>query len=163
MRRQRPGGTWTGTFRVPRSYLARNAELAYVGNVHVAQGRTVDTAHLLVTGTLSRQALYVGMTRGREAKPRPSLKPNSRPKLGRDSRSSCKTAARGRSRTSSLIQLSTRATKPREIPCQNPRPGQACSTAMPIRNSPVPAVISWPSRRLRQARSGSATSAPATA
>ena len=35
--------------------------------MHVAQGRTVDTAHLLVTGTLSRQALYVGMTRGRQS------------------------------------------------------------------------------------------------
>jgi hypothetical protein len=39
----------------------------YAGNVHVAQGRTVDTAHLLVTGSLSRQALYVGITRGRQA------------------------------------------------------------------------------------------------
>ena len=67
VRRQRPDGTWTGTFRVPRSYLARNAELGYGGNVHVAQGRTVDTAHLLVAESLSRQALYVGMTRGREA------------------------------------------------------------------------------------------------
>ena len=67
VRRQRLDGTWTGTFRVPRSYLTRHAELAYAGNVHVAQGRTVDTAHLLVTGTLSRQALYVGMTRGRQA------------------------------------------------------------------------------------------------
>ena len=67
VRRQRLDGTWTGPFRVPRSYLAHNAELAYAGNVHVAQGRTVDTAHLLVTGTLSRQALYVGMTRGRES------------------------------------------------------------------------------------------------
>ncbi len=67
VRRQRPDGTWTGPFRVPRSYLARHAELGYGGNVHVAQGRTVDTAHLLVTGTLSRQALYVGMTRGRQA------------------------------------------------------------------------------------------------
>jgi ATP-dependent exoDNAse (exonuclease V) alpha subunit len=54
-------------FRVPRSYLARNAELGYGGNVHVAEGRTVDTAHLLVTDSLSRQALYVGMTRGRES------------------------------------------------------------------------------------------------
>ena len=67
VRRQRPDGTWTGTFRVPRAYLAANAELAYAGNIHVAQGRTVDTAHLLVTETLSRQALYVGMTRGRES------------------------------------------------------------------------------------------------
>ena len=67
VRRQRLDGTWTRTFRVPRSYLAASAELAYAGNVHVAQGRTVDTAHLLVTETLSRQALYVGMTRGRQA------------------------------------------------------------------------------------------------
>ncbi len=67
VRRRRMDGTWTEVFRVPRSYLARSAELAYAGNVHVAQGRTVDTAHLLVTGTLSRQALYVGMTRGRES------------------------------------------------------------------------------------------------
>ena len=67
VRRQRLDGTWTEPFRVPRSYLAQHAELAYGGNVHVAQGRTVDTAHLLVTETLSRQALYVGMTRGRES------------------------------------------------------------------------------------------------
>ena len=67
VRRQRLDGSWAGTFRVPRAYLARHAELAYAGNVHVAQGRTVDTAHLLVTETLSRQALYVGMTRGRQA------------------------------------------------------------------------------------------------
>ena len=31
------------------------------------QGRTVDTAHLLVTDSLSRQSLYVGMTTGRES------------------------------------------------------------------------------------------------
>jgi len=67
VRRQRADGTWTEPFRVPRSYLADNAELGYGGNVHVAQGRTVDTTHLLVTGSLSRQALYVGMTRGRQA------------------------------------------------------------------------------------------------
>jgi len=67
VRRQRQDGTWTGTFLVPRSYLARNAELGYGGNVHVAQGRTVDTAHLLVTASMSWQALYVGMTRGRQA------------------------------------------------------------------------------------------------
>ncbi|HEY3651032.1 MAG TPA: MobF family relaxase [Streptosporangiaceae bacterium] len=67
VRRQRLDGTWTGPFQVPRGYLAASAELAYAGNVHVAQGRTVDTAHLLVTDSLSRQALYVGMTRGRQA------------------------------------------------------------------------------------------------
>jgi len=31
VRRQRPDGTWTGTFRVPRTYLVSNAELAYAG------------------------------------------------------------------------------------------------------------------------------------
>ena len=67
VRRQRLDGTWTEPFRIPRAYLAASAELAYAGNVHVAQGRTVDTAHLLVTDSLSRQALYVGMTRGRQA------------------------------------------------------------------------------------------------
>ena len=67
VRRQRTDGSWTSPFRVPHSYLADHAELAYAGNVHVAQGRTVDTAHLLITESLSRQALYVGMTRGRQA------------------------------------------------------------------------------------------------
>jgi hypothetical protein len=67
VRRRRLDGTWTGPFHVPRPYLAASVELAYAGNVHVAQGRTVDTAHLLVTETLSRQALYVGMTRGRQS------------------------------------------------------------------------------------------------
>ena len=67
VRRQRLDGTWTEPFWVPRSYLVGQAELAYAGNVHVAQGRTVDTAHLLVTETLSRQAMYVGMTRGRQS------------------------------------------------------------------------------------------------
>ena len=79
VRRQRLDGTWTEPFRVPRSYLAHNAELGYGGNVHVAQGRTVDTAHLLVTDSLSRQALYVGMTRGREVQHRPRGHRQDRP------------------------------------------------------------------------------------
>jgi hypothetical protein len=60
-------GTWTSPFLVPRAYLADYAELDYAGNTHVGQGRTVDTADLLVTGTLSRRSLYVGLTRGRES------------------------------------------------------------------------------------------------
>ena len=67
VRRQRSDGSWTEPFRVPRAYLSDHTELAYAGNIHVAQGRTVDTAHLLVTESVSRQALYVGMTRGRES------------------------------------------------------------------------------------------------
>ena len=67
VQRRKLDGSWTETFAVPRGYLAANAELDYAGNTHVGQGRTVDTAHLLVSETLTRQSLYVGMTRGRES------------------------------------------------------------------------------------------------
>jgi hypothetical protein len=67
VQRRELDGTWTSPFLVPRAYLADSAELDYAGNTHVGQGRTVDTAHLLVTGTLSRRSLYVGLTRGRES------------------------------------------------------------------------------------------------
>jgi conjugative relaxase-like TrwC/TraI family protein len=45
-------------------YVAEHVELAYASTIHAAQGRTVDTAHLLVGPRLSRAALYVGLTRG---------------------------------------------------------------------------------------------------
>ena len=67
VRRRELDGTWTSPFLVPRAYLADSAELDYAGNTHVGQGRTVDAAHLLVTGTLSRRSLYVGLSRGRES------------------------------------------------------------------------------------------------
>jgi hypothetical protein len=66
VRRQAAGG-WSGPFLLPERYLADHGELAYAGNTHVAQGRTTGTAHLLVTGSLNRRSLYVGMTRGRQA------------------------------------------------------------------------------------------------
>jgi hypothetical protein len=64
--RQTGRGTWSAPFTVPAAYLEQNAELTYAGNVHVAEGRTVDTGHLVVSPTLTRESLYVGMTRGRE-------------------------------------------------------------------------------------------------
>jgi hypothetical protein len=67
VRRRELDGSWTRPFLIPRAYLAASAELDYAGNTHVGQGRTVDTGHLLVTETLSRQSLYVGLTRGRES------------------------------------------------------------------------------------------------
>ena len=67
VRRRELDGGWTSRFLVPKSYLADSAELDYAGNTHVGQGRTVDTAHLLVTETLSRRSLYVGLSRGRES------------------------------------------------------------------------------------------------
>ena len=66
VRRQTEGG-WSEPFLLPERYLADHGELGYAGNTHVAEGLTTDTAHLLVTGSLSRRSLYVGMTRGRKA------------------------------------------------------------------------------------------------
>lgn len=57
--------SWTERFEVSRAYLAEHAELDYAGNVHVAQGRTVDVGLLAVTPSLDRRGLLVGMTRGR--------------------------------------------------------------------------------------------------
>ena len=65
MRRQLPDGGWSRDFPVPLEYLQRSAELAYAGNVYVAQGRTVDTAHVFATASLTLEALYVALTRGR--------------------------------------------------------------------------------------------------
>jgi AAA domain len=67
VQRRQLDASWTSPFLIPRAYLADSAELDYAGNTHVGQGRTVDTAHLLVTETLSRRSLYVGLTRGRES------------------------------------------------------------------------------------------------
>ena len=65
--RRLPGGGWSQSFLVPLSYLASDAELHYAGNIHVAQGRTVDTSHVLVTDTLDLHAFYVAMSRGRQS------------------------------------------------------------------------------------------------
>ena len=66
-RRQLPDRSWSRQFPVPLDYLRRSAELAYAGNVYVSQGRTVDTSHVYVSPSLSREAFYVAMTRGRSA------------------------------------------------------------------------------------------------
>jgi conjugative relaxase-like TrwC/TraI family protein len=58
---------WSASFWLPRRYLARHATLAYATTPHAAQGRTVDTAHVLVDGLGDRQGLYVAMSRGRDA------------------------------------------------------------------------------------------------
>jgi hypothetical protein len=67
VRRQLAEGGWSRPFLISPGYLADYGELAYAGSVHVSQGRTTDTAHLLISESLSRQSLYVGMTRGRES------------------------------------------------------------------------------------------------
>ena len=64
--RQTGPGEWSRPFFVPAAYLQESAELAYAGNVHVAQGRTVDRGHLVVDGGATRSLVYTGATRGRE-------------------------------------------------------------------------------------------------
>jgi len=66
VRRQAGPDQWSRPFFVPVAYLEKYAEPAYAGNVHVAQGRTVDRAHLVVDADASRSLVYVGATRGRE-------------------------------------------------------------------------------------------------
>lgn len=50
---------------LPADYVARHVELGYASTVHGAQGMTVDTSHMIVDAAVSREGLYVGMTRGR--------------------------------------------------------------------------------------------------
>ncbi|MHC6592773.1 MobF family relaxase [Arthrobacter sp. C152] len=51
---------------LPRAYLETSVELGYATTAHRSQGLTVDTGHTVVTqGRLTRELLYVSMTRGR--------------------------------------------------------------------------------------------------
>ncbi|MCW2527195.1 MAG: dnaG3, partial [Pseudonocardiales bacterium] len=52
---------------LPAGYVADHVQLGYATTVHTAQGRTADTAHVVVSGRETRDALYVAMTRGRAA------------------------------------------------------------------------------------------------
>ena len=60
--------TRTGTtYTIPADYATVDLSLAYASTAHGAQGRTVDTSHLLLTPTSDRAGAYVGLTRGRES------------------------------------------------------------------------------------------------
>lgn len=52
---------------LPADYVSTSVELAYATTAHRAQGATVDTSHTVATPALTREVLYVAMTRGREA------------------------------------------------------------------------------------------------
>jgi len=62
---KRAGGG--GKAKLPAGYVAEHVELAYATTTHRAQGRTVDTAHAMVTSASTREALYVAATRGRNS------------------------------------------------------------------------------------------------
>ncbi|MFI6541438.1 MobF family relaxase [Nonomuraea sp. NPDC050547] len=48
---------------IEAEYVAENVELGYAGTVHAAQGRTVQTCHGLVDESVTREMLYVMLTR----------------------------------------------------------------------------------------------------
>ena len=52
---------------LPAEYVAEHLDLGYAVTAHRAQGITVDTAHVVVTPSTTRENLYVSMTRGRDS------------------------------------------------------------------------------------------------
>lgn len=54
-----------GKVTLPSEYVARHVELGYATTVHRSQGMTVDVGRVLVEPSMSREQLYVAMTRGR--------------------------------------------------------------------------------------------------
>jgi len=52
---------------LPAAYVAEHVDLGYATTAHRAQGLTVPVCHVLAGPGMSREALYVAMTRGRNA------------------------------------------------------------------------------------------------
>lgn len=63
----RRAGRGRGSVRLPAGYVSEHLELGYAVTAHRSQGSTVDTAHAIVQPTMTRETLYVAMTRGRHA------------------------------------------------------------------------------------------------
>ncbi|WP_407343381.1 MobF family relaxase [Pengzhenrongella phosphoraccumulans] len=63
---QRSGRRFGARVVLPPAYVAEHVDLGYALTAHRAQGITVDTAHVVVTGSTTRENLYVAMTRGRD-------------------------------------------------------------------------------------------------
>ena len=63
---QRAGAEHGSKVVLPAAYVAEHVDLGYAVTSYRAQGVTVDTAHVLVDASMTRENLYVAMTRGRE-------------------------------------------------------------------------------------------------
>ncbi|MEU7765004.1 MobF family relaxase [Nocardia sp. NPDC049190] len=63
----RSGGKQGDCVRLPAEYVAAHVRLGYATTIDSAQGITADTCHVALTGSESRQQLYVAMTRGAHA------------------------------------------------------------------------------------------------
>lgn len=57
---------WSPAFDLPASYVRADAHLAYASTFNSAEGATVDSGISVFNGTEARQAVNVGMTRGRD-------------------------------------------------------------------------------------------------
>ncbi|CUR54363.1 conjugative relaxase TrwC/TraI family protein [Nocardioides sp.] len=64
---RRQSHRWAAAVVLPPEYVAKNVDLGYAVTAHRAQGLTVDTAHVVVSGSTTRENLYVSMTRGRDS------------------------------------------------------------------------------------------------
>lgn len=58
--------THRGRVTLAPAYVAEHVDLGYAVTAHRAQGLTVDTAHVVVNNSTTRENLYVAMTRGRD-------------------------------------------------------------------------------------------------
>ena len=63
----RKPGRRTGSIVLPADYVAEHVDLGYAVTAHRAQGITVDTAHVLIEPSSTRENFYVAMTRGKES------------------------------------------------------------------------------------------------
>ncbi|MDS2172376.1 MobF family relaxase [Nesterenkonia sp. CL21] len=62
---RKTGRRFGGSIVLPGSYVTDHVDLGYAVTAHRAQGVTVDTAHVLVEPTTTRENFYVAMTRGK--------------------------------------------------------------------------------------------------
>lgn len=67
MQVERLGVAVGASVTLPAGYVAEHVDLGYAVTAHRAQGMTVDTSHVVVTGSTTRENLYVSMTRGRDS------------------------------------------------------------------------------------------------
>ena len=63
---RRTGHKWGRAIVLPAAYAAEHLELGYAVTSYRAQGITVDSSHVLVDASMTRENLYVALTRGRE-------------------------------------------------------------------------------------------------
>jgi hypothetical protein len=64
---RRAGRRWGASVVLPADYVAEHLDLGYAVTSYRAQGITTDTAHVLVDAAMTRENLYVALTRGRES------------------------------------------------------------------------------------------------